>query len=278
MTFLTILLVLFIDRVLWDVTPHRQHAWFDNYLGWLNQDGRLNEKSWGVALILLPILVLLGWLQTSLLPYLGGLFEMSLAGLVLLFSLGPRDLGRDADRYLGAKDSEKTRMAGYFRPKADTKEPDRSVVDGLLVGACRRLIAPIFWFSLFGPVGAAAYRLTQLLSESLQTHDNLTPLAQATASVAYVLDWAPIRVTAAGFAIAGNFDAVASAWKACSNMGGETECPNDESFLLETGYAALQAGGERADTLLIEDALALVWRNLTLWVAFAGAVTLLASL
>jgi len=282
MTFLTILLVLFIDRALWDAAPYRQHDWIDRYLTSVNRNARLNKSPWGIALIILPLLLLIGWLQVGAFPALGGFFEMLFGGAVLLFSLGPSDLGRDVSRYLNARtasDQDTTRiLADQFSPNHSSENSDQMVVHGILIGACHRLIGPLVWFALFGAVGAAAYRLAQIFSSRLPQEDAPSRLAKAAARLAMLLDWMPTRITAAGYAVAGNFDAVAAAWKNCTQEGDLAECADDGKLLVETGYAALEQAGERPASVMIEDALALVWRNLTLWVVFAGTATLLASL
>jgi len=284
MAFLTILLVLFIDRVLWDGSPYREHTWFHRYLDRINAGRWLDDRSWGAPAAILPLLLLLGWLQISLFPMVGEFFEFALATGVLLLSIGPRDLGRDTDDYLEARhagDKARTaQLAERFASDATTgADPDNTVSNGILAGACQRLIGPLFWFALFGVVGAAAYRLSHLLSERLLNGpDPLSPLARSASAMRYVLDWAPIRVTAAGYAVAGNFDAVAAAWKQCSQLDGDAECPSDEAMLVATGHAALEQSSSRPTAALIEDSLALVWRNLTLWVVFIGAVTLFGAL
>jgi membrane protein required for beta-lactamase induction len=228
-------------------------------------------------LVALPT-ALVGWLQVDVLPSLGPLFEGAFAGLVLLFSLGPHELGRAVDRYLDARlggDGEQTRqLANGFDddPTSPLKE-DHRVSRGILTAACRRLIGPLFWFTVFGPSGAVAYRLTQSLNERL-THagDTFGALSVGADGLARVLDWAPVRITAAGYAVAGNFDAVAAAWKECSQN--IEECGYDDDLLHATGEAALEQPGSRTEIGLIEDSLALVWRNLTLWVLFAAAIAL----
>ncbi len=282
MAFLTILLVLFIERVLWDAAPHREHRWFSDYAAWVPGRFSAKKSGWTVALIFLPPLLVVGWLQTSVLPAAGHLFEMAFAVLILLFSLGPRDLGRDVERYIETRDrgnhAEAVSLAERFDPLNPGQDPDQSVVRGILVGACRRLIGPLFWFAVFGAAGAAAYRLAQMLNTPRQTESTDQPLSRASAGLTYVLDWVPMRITAAGYAVAGNFDAVAAAWKQCSQGDGDADCPSDEELVVNTGYAALEQVGSRPATVMIEDSLALVWRNLTLWVVFAGAITLFASL
>lgn len=284
MTFVAILLVLFIDRALWDGTSHRQHAWYHRYLDRFNNSGWLDDKPWGALALVLPPLLLLGWLQVSVLPALGELFEFALAAGALLLSIGPRDLGRDTDAYLDARTAGDHLSTMELAEQIATEtqpgdDPDRMVIQGIFSGACHRLIGPIFWFVLFGATGAAAYRLSRLLSQRLLSGpDPLSPLARSASTLSYVLAWAPTRITAAGYAVAGNFDSTAAAWKTCSRMDDGAECPNDDALLVATGEAALEQGNERSVISAIEDALALVWRNLTLWVVFIGAVTLISAL
>ena len=143
----------------------------------------------------------------------------------------------------------------------------------LLITICRGYIGPVFWFALAGPVGAASYRLAEQAGRFLNDRhatgirqDRLFPL----------LDWIPVRLTAAGFAIAGNFDAVAAAWRQCSRNEGN--CPSDGDLLLATGQAALEDSPARSRVERIEDTLALGWRNLTLWVVIMGIAWLLSLL
>lgn len=281
MTFLILLLVLFIDRVLWDADRYRQHAWFDRYRERVTRmpalDRAFNNPLGAVLLVALPT-ALVGWLQVDLLPSFGPLFEGTFAGLVLLFSLGPHELGRAVDRYLDARlggDREQThQLANEFDDDpASTMQESLRVSRGILSAACRRLIGPLFWFTVFGPSGAAAYRLAQLLRERLaQEGDAFGALSSGANGLAHVLDWAPVRITAAGYAVAGNFDAVAAAWKGCSQN--VEECGDNDDLLHATGEAALRQPGSRTEFALVEDSLALVWRNLTLWVLFAASITL----
>jgi len=282
MAFLTILLVLFIERVLWNAAPYREHRWFADYAAWTSTRFGGAKSGLTVALIFLPPVLIVGWLQTSMLPAAGPWFEIAFAGLIRILSLGPRDLGRDVEQYIEARDrgqrAESVSLAERFDPANPGQDPDQSVVRGILIGACRRLIGPLFWFAVFGAAGAAAYRLAHQLNAPGQAERSDHRLSRAAAGLTYVLDWVPMRITAAGYAVAGNFDAVAAAWKQCSQADGDADCPSDADLVVETGYAALEQAGSRPATVLIEDSLALVWRNLTLWVVFAGAVTLFASL
>lgn len=282
MTFLTLLLVLFIDRVLWNADHLRHHHWFDRYRQRMQDLPILSQTlqhPWGAVLLVALPTALVGWLQVNLLPALGPLFEMAFAGLVLLLSLGPQELGRSVDRYLDAHaagDTDETQLLAreFDDPGSRGRGSDgERVARGILEAACRRLIGPLFWFVAFGAAGATAYRLAhQLRLRLTQRQETTGPLGSGAVALTGVLDWVPIRITATGYAVAGNFDAVAAAWKRCSQT--QTECDNDIGLLGATGEAALEQPGPRNEIALIEDSLALVWRNLTLWVVFVGSVTL----
>jgi len=65
-----------------------------------------------------------------------------------------------------------------------------------------RWFAVIFWFLVFGPIGALAYRLSYIYarSESLAESDREMALR-----VVHYLDWVPGRLLALAFSITGNF-------------------------------------------------------------------------
>ena len=165
--------------------------------------------------------------------------------------------------------------------------------DGHVVLANRQLVAPIFWFVLFGAVGAATYRFIQLLAERLQAGDCPGEMKRYSDELRHIADWAPARLTAFGYAIAGNFDAVAHAWRSFDYAADEGPLNEAEQLLAGTGLAALDTFPDDADELIggtelslgwtavppvVEDALALVWRSLALWVTAIGAGSLVAAL
>jgi membrane protein required for beta-lactamase induction len=282
MHFPALLTALFIDRVLWNASERRNFDWLRDYLAWWQRRSWFKpapDSRWQGLAPILPPLVLVAWLQTSLAPAFGPLIEFALGTLVLLFSLGPRDLGRDVEEALSAMAKGDSRTAedladSLFSTQAGSASATERVRDGLLIAICHRYIGPVFWFALLGPVGAAGYRLTEQIGLLLDSEE---PIANTGARLFTVLNWVPVRLTAAGFAIAGNFDAVAAAWKHCTQN--ENECPRDSDLLLATGRAALESHLAHDSSLeRVEDAMALGWRNLTLWVAIVGVASLLSAL
>lgn len=283
MHFPALLTALFIDRVLWNGPKYRNFRWMRGYLAWwlrLPFIKPARTSSWLSLIPVLPLVLVVGWLQAGLFHAAGPVLEFAFGTIVLLFSLGPGDSGREVEQYveaLGSGDIETAEnLAGASMPGATTAPDalDNHMRDRLLISLCTRYIGPIVWFAVFGPAGAAAYRLAQqaglLLDERYHVAkpngDRLFPL----------LNWIPARLTAAGFAIAGNFDAVAAAWKQYSQN--EEAFEQDDELLLATGQAALESSAGESQVERIEGALALGWRNLTLWVSILGLAFLLSLL
>jgi membrane protein required for beta-lactamase induction len=302
MTFLSILLALLIERFSEAFRPQRTHGWFSGYcdrLSAMSWTRGLLQHPWGSVAALLPLLALVLWLQ-NLAAAFGGLVEMAFGALVLLYAIGPRDLGDEARNFIDARDSGDedgaSRIAqGLCLSEIDTTEPRRSfaVARAVVILANRRLIGPIFWFVVFGPVGAAGYRAVHLLAERLQREDCPHATQRYSDEVRHVVEWAPSRLTALGYAIAGNFDAVAHAWRNFSYQRGSGPLDEADQLLAHTGLAALDTFPADADELgddlastadslsvppVVEDAMSLVWRSLAAWIAVIGVGSLIAAL
>lgn len=302
MTFLTVLIALFIERLSQQSPASRRYRWFDGYcrrLTGITAMQWLMSRRWGTAVVLLPPLLLIGGLQIWL-AAISGLLALAFGVFVLLLSLGPRDLGRDTEAYIEARDQghdeEANRLAqALCLTEIPEVEPRRSiaVARAVVVLAARRLVGPIFWFVAFGAVGAAAYRLIHLLAERLEGEACPQEMQRYSDEMRHVADWAPARISAAGYAVAGNFDAVAHAWRTFDYAPGEGPLTEAEHLLAQTGLAALDTFPDDVDELsgdagipasaslippVVEDALALVWRSLAMWVAVIGGGSLVAAL
>ncbi len=302
MTFLCVLVALFIERALEQYRPARRHGWFDAYCRRLSGTTFarwLMSRPWGAVTALLPVVILVAWLQ-MLAAELGALLSFAFGTAVLLYSLGPRDLGDDTEAFIAARDEgQQERATALARQMCLSEVPDQEprrsfgVARAVVVLANRQLIGPIFWFVLFGATGAATYRFIQLLAERLQVEDCPGEMQRYSDELRHIADWAPARLTAFGYAIAGNFDAVAHAWRSFDYEAGEGPLTEAEQLLAGTGLAALDTFPDDADELtggtepslgwtavppVVEDALALVWRSLALWVTAIGAGSLVAAL
>ncbi|MBY0268599.1 MAG: CobD/CbiB family protein [Burkholderiales bacterium] len=186
------------------------------------------------------------------------------------------------------------RWRGVPADELSAAEISRVAIELGLLQAHRYVLGPIFWFVVLGPVGPVIYRMADLLA--VRWGQLIEPERRAFAIFAerafFWIDWLPARITAASFAIAGNFEDAAYCWRIQAAGWGR----GAEGVVLASGAGALgvKLGGvlreegmlnQRpelgiGDEVEVEDlrgAVGLIWRALVLWlfllliVALAGA-------
>lgn len=243
------------------------------------------------ALLALPVLVVVLTLGDALL----GFAYLALAIAVLFFSLGPKDIGEDVDEYceaLEVEDEERvaqTAMALAEGPvPAERRERIRRVEAAVCVQANNRLFAVIFWFVVLGPLGAWAYRVTDLIrrravfnaARSADESARTAVLRDAATMLHGWLAFVPARLTAIGYAVAGHFDAALAAWRAGPAASAVSTSQASEELLARVGTGALALGELENETATergirgARAANALVFRLLTIWAVVIAALTL----
>ncbi len=107
MILLSMVLELAIERVLSQLEGWREHALFERYVRWLH--GVAGAGIWNSPLMLVvllaPALLLTGLLQWLLAEAVYGVLGFVFSTLVLLLSLGPRDLGEEIRALLAAREN-----------------------------------------------------------------------------------------------------------------------------------------------------------------------------
>jgi len=211
MSFLVLLLVLWVEKF----STLRQRVQRDGfYLGelWrLEARPRLAAQPWLVlgVLVLLPALVL-ALLLLVLQPVAYGLLALPVHFFVLLYSLGRGDLKAALGPFRDAWRREDAQAAVHVAERdlglgADSAcELMQQVQARMLWQAYEGFFAVIFWYFLLGPVIALAYRLLALAAD----HSKNPAVAERAAQLRHALDWLPVRLLAASFALVGNFVAV----------------------------------------------------------------------
>lgn len=166
-----------------------------------------------VALLLpLAICALLQWLFGR--SPLGGLLQLGLALVVLIYCLGPRDFEADLEAVIQAPDQPAREAAAQALADDGEVLPWTAPALGSAVAyaALRRRFGVLLWFFLLGPVGALLYRLAQVLARDETMR--LDADTQRTAMyVANALDWVPAQLLTFTLAIVGHWEAVIGAWK-----------------------------------------------------------------
>jgi len=227
MNLFALLLGLGIERLLTHFFHLREFRWldpiFDSAFARLAHGG-----DWPVFAAVLLLAAMLGlpvtagaWLLDDALlrvPY----FAFSI--IVLLFSLGPRDLKEEVDEYAAALEAgqreEMRRLAKELierDPPEDPAEQQRDVERAIYVQANNRVFGVVFWFILFGPAGAWLYRVVDLMRRRVAYRYNddakWAALTRAVRNLHGLLAWIPARLLAMGYALAGSFEEAIADWR-----------------------------------------------------------------
>jgi len=147
-----------------------------------------------------------------------------------------RALGEAADqvrRALAAGDLAQARTGLGSLCSRDAAELDESlvaaaVVESVAENASDSVVAPLFYFAVFGLPGAVAYRAMNTLDAMIGYRGRYEYLGKAAARLDDVLNLVPARITAGLFvlaAVVSGGDAT-GAWRVLVRDGGQTASPN----------------------------------------------------
>lgn len=296
MNLLALLLGLAIERVLTNLFHLREFRWLDPLFD--AHFARVRSMSLpaaialcaGLALVLaLPVVAgaVLLWDEFLQIPYF--LFAV----VVLLFSLGPRDLDEEVEDYcvaLETGDAEAQRRVAkelLEREPADAAVGRNAAVEqAIYVQANNRVFGVVFWFLVAGPAGAWLFRLLDLMRRRAQ-YQAIRPGAEAEYGVVLaavrnlhaVFAWIPARLLALGYLLAGNFEEAVGGWRA-GRVSGMAFADAAHEIIARVGTAASgRAGLDVTDSVealdRIRGARALVMRTLwMIWCPIIAVMTL----
>ena len=259
----------------------RQYAWYRAWLEWLTRNtgqGAAWQGRYGIALALVPVLLVVGILQWLLDGPIYGLVGLLFDMAVLVYAWGPRDLDVDVEAVIDAHDPPTRREAiarlGLTGEAAALDGP--ALVEAVFRNALERWFGVLFWFLLLGPVGAMLYRLAMLAA--LDAWADLPPGNREGARVLKsALEWPVAQLMTLAMALVGNFDTVFSTWR----ESGGARFALDAGFLGNAARASVRCelaeeAEEYAEEGMVQamrelpelrDAMSLVWRILLLWLA-----------
>ncbi len=284
MTLIAILAGLLLERMLEHVQHLRRYERYHDYVVWMRE--HLRGERWqgrlGVLALLTPLLLVTAWLQTGLDGALFGLLGLVFAITVLVFCLGPCDLGLELTEYRAALTADNDELATRLaRALLGTEPPDdmdaqaRAVTHAVLTQANGRIFGVLFWFAMLGPFGAVLYRaVAELCRLLVLTHDDY---AWAARRLGKILDWPPARLTAFGYALSGDFEAAVLRWRNLHADAAHWGLSADD-ILIATGTGALDLDADSRDNFtwdqVLQSAMSLVWRTLVMWVFVIALLTL----
>lgn len=241
---LVIAIVLLLSSAAPDLARLRSFAWFEQWLLWLNRVLMPNgfwQSSWGLAAVLLPLLLVVALIQYGTASIFYGTLYFCFALVTLFYGLGPRDLSEDLTDLAHAHIGDRRRHAQRaFGIRAEQPLSTADLIEPVLSAALKRQFAPIFWFVSFGPVGVVAYRLTQLIADSPEFKESLPEgLLNGARALETAMAWIPAQLMCLALALASDFDAVVKAWGEHHDSRGQGILDLDVSFLASTVKACI---------------------------------------
>ncbi|MEM9172147.1 MAG: regulatory signaling modulator protein AmpE [Pseudomonadota bacterium] len=243
--------------------------------------------AWVIGVLLIavaPVVILRIALDDTLL----GLPYFALSVVVLFLSLGPEDLGEVVDHWCRAvsrddSQTEEEYSARLLESSVDDGIRVRDEIAGaVLAQANNRVFAVLFWFVIFGPIGAWAVRVADLARRRAGVLDAATCERSADDVHAW-LAWAPARLTALGFSLAGHYDAAIESWRGAA-LAGMPRSQSNAMLLQQVGLAAMslvrQTDESDEDWAVrrVSRARKLVYRTLGFWLVGIALLTLVGVL
>lgn len=284
MNLISILLALAVEIFYKPVAELRHYHWFERYhtLLYGKLEGQpLRDGPVGV-LLSVGLVVLVIWIVMAILASLSGFLAFLFGLVVLIYTLGPRDLDRDVKEIVECLQRNDTEAAVLkAQILGDTQEVAAGSADELvawvrnrvMVEANTRIFAVLFWFLLLGPLGAVLFRLTCQVRQQVSADADYLMAAR---DLYRILAWIPARISVLSFALAGNFVDTISHWRGISDIWQR----DSEEFLVISGSGAIEAecqseaDQQAIDYTPIQHALALVNRSLIVWIALLALLTL----
>jgi len=242
------------------------------------------------CLAVLPPVVLIAVLY-GLLYSLNPLLAWGLNVGVLYLTMGFRQFSHHYTEIqlalrLGELDRARSLLAqwqGRSTEGLGSEDIARLSIEGALAASHRHVFAVLLWFVLLpGPCGAVLYRISAIVYGQWKKNHLLegNDFSVFSRQVFGMIEWLPVRTTAAAFAIVGDFEDAAYCWRTQAGQWPD----RDLGIVLAAGAGALgvllgrpviddgevsdraELGlGDPADVDFMQSAVGLVWRATVLW-------------
>ena len=301
MSFLSLIAALFIEQVK-PLNPRcTLYRLFTRYVNLLGSHFNAGEQRQGVIAWCLAVLpwVIVSIAVYRLLSEIHVVFGWAWNVTVLYLTMGFRQFSHAFTEMVEALrigELDKARqLLGEWRGEPATEynatEIAKVAIEEGLIGVHRHVFGVIFWFLVLpGPSGAVLYRLAGLLEHRWGSRfdEEFGEFGQFARRAFYCIDWIPARLTAMGFAIAGDFEDAVHCWRTQATAWMRPEL----GVVLASGAGALgvrlgetlhhhgtvsfrpELGlGDEADVNTMTSAVAMAWRALLIWLVVIGLTT-----
>lgn len=299
MSFLSLLIAFLLEQIQPLPSHNPVYATMRSAAAWaarhFNAGRALHGAVAWIVVVLLPALGLWGF--SYLLAWINPLFAFCLHVLILYLTLGFRQFSHHftaVQLALSRGDLDSARASLQLwraRELDETHKPDtpqltdqssviaicRAAIEEAIVASHRHVFGVLFWYAVLpGPVGPVLYRLAGYVAQRWNTAPELAgELFGRPASQFFAwLDWLPVRLSALGFAIVGNFEDAMFGWRNRAPLWNDTS----RGLLVESAGGALgvrlgpplerdDAGWFAVPPSLpsLQATVGLLWRAVVLW-------------
>ncbi len=301
MTFLSLLAAFLLEQVRPHPYPNQADRVFGVLAGriarYLNA-GRPSHGalSWCVS-VLPPVLAVavLSWALNRINPLLGWTWNI----VVLYFTIGFRQVSHFFSgivRALRSGDEQRAKdLIAQWRKesRAEFEQGDvaKLTIEEGLRAAHRFVFGPVLFAMLLGPAGAVLHRLAAILREEWSHHERpeLTEFGRFAKTAFRWIDWIPSRLTATGFAVAGNFEDAFFCWR--TQAGAWPDMFNAPLLASGAGALGVKLGGplrrletvedrpdlgmgDEPDIDALDSTVGLIWRATVIWMTILLLVTI----
>src|SRR5882672_4122730 len=159
------------------------------------------------------------------------------------------------------------------------EEVIRLTIEQALLASHRHVFGVLLWFVILpGPSGAVLYRLAAYLAARWK---GMGPFGEFAQRAFHLLEWPAVRLTAASFAVVGDFEDAVYCWRTQARSwldpnAGVVLAAGAGAMGVRLGMPVQEADGvvarpeiglgEAADGPFLDSAVGLVWRALVVWV------------
>jgi len=306
MTFLSILFALLIEQLKPLRADNPMYAWIKYFAirmeAWFNAgQARHGRVGWFCMMLALMLpTALIYWLCV----HVGSLAAFAWNVVIVYLTLGFRHYSHyftSIQLALNTGDDATARALLAEWTKQDTTDMEvgeisRIAVEKALITTHRNVFGVFFWFLMpLGPACAVMYRVAEYLARAWNEPDHMKneEFGRFAAQAFYWIDWIPARLTAAAFAVVGNFEDAIFAWRnfadrwknetdgiILSSGGGamgillgtpdenaSAFLPVDAATVDSTGIETDSPPGDAPTPRALQSTVGLVWRALLLWMA-----------
>lgn len=243
----------------------RQYQWFDQFSHWVeNQLHRYFQHTNDIAVllaILFPIVLLVGLLQSLFNTPLYGLLDLIFGVLVLLATVEAKSL---ITAYMATSSNKSGAVSAAL-----SDNPGHLTFAQFLRAEKQKVLCPVFWYVILGPMGAVLYRLSLV---SCDNNQNSSRQSLLNTWVSW-LEWLPVRMTVLSFAVVDSFVPCFKYWLTTITHPASA---NDDVLI----DGASRASGIKAQAAVADkpESVGLIAHSMIFWLVLVAILTVTAWL